>query len=161
MTFSPSPTAASAPAAAFFTRRTPAYRHKQIRVLVKVSGSLRLPPHNVSRAWMHSTNLQEATWHTSSLYTFSPHSGLIAAHEVEAIRPLPGEGVADWLMSRLLGWTGRHGQMEGGGGGGSPVPVPVRSEAVGQGRGVRNKDGMELYALRTRDGQEMQGGNRA
>lgn len=25
--------------------------------------------------------------------------------EVESIRPLPGEGVAEWLRNRLLGWT--------------------------------------------------------
>jgi hypothetical protein len=71
----------------------------------------------------HSLTLQEATWHTSSLYSFSPYTGLIASHEVETIRPLPGEGVAEWLMSRLLGWTSRHGQAHGQGQA-HPYPYP-------------------------------------
>ncbi|KAL0252406.1 hypothetical protein I308_101797 [Cryptococcus tetragattii IND107] len=79
----------------------PSHRMKQIRVLVSVYGTLRLPPH------------KEAKWHTSSLYTFSPTSGLIVSHEVETIRPLPGEGVAEWMMSRLLGWTSRNAGHEG------------------------------------------------
>lgn len=81
--------------------KSPPHRQKQIRVLLNITGIPRLPPHH------------EASWHTSSLYTFSPYSGLIAAHEVETIRPLPGEGVADWLMKSLLGWTGRVGDHEG------------------------------------------------
>lgn len=144
LTFSPSPAAANAPAASFFTRRVSAHRHKQIRVLLDISGMPRLPPHHVSApsaTWLScheyrivghekavyilGADWQETQWHTSSVYTFSPYSGLISSHEVETIRPLPGEGVADWLMSRLLGWTGRHGQWEGGG-----MPVPSRAVVV-------------------------------
>ncbi|WRT65585.1 uncharacterized protein IL334_002530 [Kwoniella shivajii] len=84
----------------------PSHRQKQIRVQVSIYGTPRLPPH------------KEAKWHTSSVYTFSPYSGLISSHEVETIRPLPGEGVAEWLMSRLLGWTSRQTVDEG------AVPCP-------------------------------------
>ncbi|OCF30331.1 hypothetical protein I316_08035 [Kwoniella heveanensis BCC8398] len=112
MTFSPSPSSGGVakvdPAAALMLSRRPipAHRQKQIRVQVAVYGKPRLPPHH------------EAKWHTSSLYSFSPYSGLITSHEVETIRPLPGEGVAEWLMSRLLGWTSRQGANEG------AVPCP-------------------------------------
>jgi hypothetical protein len=88
MTFSAAP-AASSPQSAVreaLLGRAPTHRQKQIRVLLTVTGKPRLPPH------------KEATWHTSSLYTFSPYSGLIASHEVETIRPLPGEGVGEWIM---------------------------------------------------------------
>jgi hypothetical protein len=40
------------------------------------------------------------------LFTFSPLSGLIKDHKVETIRPLPGEGAAEWLKNRLWGWRG-------------------------------------------------------
>ncbi|WVR03907.1 hypothetical protein IAU60_000906 [Kwoniella sp. DSM 27419] len=110
LTFSPSPSDAArtdnASALMLSRKPVPAHRNKQIRVLVSVWGTPRLPPHH------------EAKWHTSSLYTFSPYSGLIASHEVETIRPLPGEGVAEWLMSRLLGWTSRQHANEG------AVPCP-------------------------------------
>ena len=98
MTFPPPSSSPSNPPA-FYTEKT--HRQKQIRVLLSIHGMPRLPPHN------------EAMWHTSSLYTFSPYSGLIQSHEVEAIRPLPGEGVVEWLTSRMLGWTSRHGGSEG------------------------------------------------
>ncbi|WVQ94503.1 hypothetical protein IAU59_001582 [Kwoniella sp. CBS 9459] len=119
MTFSPSPSGAATakvdPAAASMLSRkpVPAHRQKQIRIQVAVYGRPRLPPHH------------EAKWHTSSLYTFSPYSGLITSHDVETIRPLPGEGVAEWLMSRLLGWTSRQGANEGA----VPCPSP-RTVAV-------------------------------
>lgn len=48
MSITPSPQAASAPAASFFTKRVPKYRHKQVRVLLSIRGIPRLPPHNVS-----------------------------------------------------------------------------------------------------------------
>lgn len=73
----------------------PPARQRQIRILLTLHGRPRLPPHN------------EATWHTSSLYSFSPYSGLIAHHEVETIRPLPGEGVTEWLRQSLFGFAGR------------------------------------------------------
>ncbi|RSH94573.1 hypothetical protein EHS25_004377 [Saitozyma podzolica] len=102
MTFSPQPNLPDNRADMLLSRKSvPQHRRKQIRVLVSVSGIPRLPPH------------KEATWQTSSLYTFSPYSGLIISHEVETIRPLPGEGVAEWVMSRLLGWTTRHAAGEG------------------------------------------------
>ncbi|ODN76787.1 hypothetical protein L202_05388 [Cryptococcus amylolentus CBS 6039] len=105
MTFSPAPRDLAKDdkrAALLMAQKgVPSHRLKQIRVLLSVYGTLRLPPHS------------EARWHTSSLYTFSPTSGLIVSHEVETIRPLPGEGVAEWLMSRLLGWTNRNGVAEG------------------------------------------------
>ncbi|AUB27888.1 hypothetical protein CKF44_07594 [Cryptococcus neoformans] len=105
MTFSPSPRdmrQESKRAAVLLAKKEiPSHRMKQIRVLVSVYGTLRLPPH------------KEAKWHTSSLYTFSPTSGLIVSHEVETIRPLPGEGVAEWMMSRLLGWTSKNAGHEG------------------------------------------------
>ncbi|WWD16613.1 hypothetical protein CI109_101041 [Kwoniella shandongensis] len=105
MTFSPSPADAAKESqtnALLLSRKpVPAHRKKQIRVLVSVYGTPRLPSHT------------EAKWHTSSLYTFSPTSGLISSHEVETIRPLPGEGVSEWLMSRLLGWTSRNAGHEG------------------------------------------------
>ncbi|WVQ78740.1 hypothetical protein IAT38_000827 [Cryptococcus sp. DSM 104549] len=110
MTFSPTPSDAAKdnPKASLILsqKKFPAHRQKQIRVLVSVWGTLRLPPHH------------ETKWHTSSLYTFSPVSGLIESHEVETIRPLPGEGVGEWLMSHLLGWTSRQGGHEG------AVPCP-------------------------------------
>ncbi|WWC60185.1 uncharacterized protein I303_102750 [Kwoniella dejecticola CBS 10117] len=110
MSFSPSPAnlAQSDPRSALILSRkpTPTHRQRQIRVQVAVYGIPRLPPH------------KEAKWYTSSLYTFSPYSGLITSHEVETIRPLPGEGVAEWLMSRLLGWTSRQSINEG------AVPCP-------------------------------------
>ncbi|WVO13242.1 hypothetical protein L204_100855 [Cryptococcus depauperatus] len=100
MTFSPSPSdlAKEDKKAALLIakQKVPTHRLKQIRVLVSVYGKLRLPPHT------------ETKWHTSSLYTFHPASGLILSHVVETIRPLPGEGVAQWLMSRLLGWSSTH-----------------------------------------------------
>ncbi|WVQ74523.1 hypothetical protein IAR50_004124 [Cryptococcus sp. DSM 104548] len=105
MTFSPAPRDLAKDdkraALVMAQKGVPSHRQKQIRVLLSVYGTLRLPPHS------------EARWHTSSLYTFSPTSGLIISHEVETIRPLPGEGVAEWLMSRLLGWTNRNGASEG------------------------------------------------
>ncbi|KAL7419743.1 hypothetical protein Q5752_005659 [Cryptotrichosporon argae] len=101
MTFSPLP--AGHPLA----RRTTT-RNRQIRVQVSIHGSPRLPPH------------KEATWQTSSLYSFCPRTGLIASHEVEAVRPLPGEGVAEWLLHRLLG---RQPEAD-------PQPQPCRSVAV-------------------------------
>ncbi|WWC68744.1 uncharacterized protein I206_102678 [Kwoniella pini CBS 10737] len=110
MSFSPSPStlAQSDPKSALILSKKPipTHRRKQIRVQVAVYGLPRLPPH------------KEAKWYTSSLYTFSPYSGLITSHEVETIRPLPGEGVAEWLMSRLLGWTSRQSINEG------AVPCP-------------------------------------
>ncbi|TXT06742.1 uncharacterized protein COLE_06073 [Cutaneotrichosporon oleaginosum] len=92
MTFSP-PTPPHSLSDSF--KDTPAQRHKQIRVQLALHGHPRLPPHH------------RAEWTTSNLYTFNPYSGLIASHEVEAIRPLPGEGVAEWVMGRVLGWTRR------------------------------------------------------
>ena len=56
---------------------------------------------------------QPTSWQTSSLYTFSPISGLIIHHQVETIRPLPGESVGAWLNERLWGWNVRAGQSEG------------------------------------------------
>lgn len=113
-------------------RAVPTNRQRQIRMLISVSGIPRLPPHKVSRAakpppGTASDPVQEAVWQTSSLYTFSPVSGLIASHEIETIRPLPGEGVAQWLMNSLLGWTSRQNHE-----GAIPCPraVAVRSEAV-------------------------------
>jgi hypothetical protein len=79
-----------------FSPPTPPHTHKQIRVQLALHGHPRLPPHH------------RAEWTTSNLYTFNPYSGLIASHEVEAIRPLPGEGVGEWVMHRLLGWTRRN-----------------------------------------------------
>lgn len=68
---------------------------------------------------------QEAVWKTCSLYTLCPRTGKIMSHEVESIRPLPGEGVTEWLKTRLLGWT-NHAKEE------VPcpraVPVPPESE---------------------------------
>ncbi len=93
MTFSP-PTPPHSLSDSF--KDTPAQRHKQIRVQLALHGHPRLPPHH------------RAEWTTSNLYTFNPYSGLIASHEVEAIRPLPGEGVGEWVMHRLLGWTRRN-----------------------------------------------------
>ena len=55
--------------------------------------------------------VQPTSWQTSSLYTFSPVSGLITEHLVETIRPLPGESVGAWLSARL--WHGRAGESEG------------------------------------------------
>jgi hypothetical protein len=64
-------------------------------------------------------------WKTSSLYTLSPLTGRIISHEVESIRPLPGEGVAEWLKTRLLGWTSAQKDHEN-----LPnIPCP-RAEAV-------------------------------
>ncbi|TXT10941.1 hypothetical protein VHUM_01692 [Vanrija humicola] len=83
-----------APSAARTPHPAPA-RQRQIRILLTLHGRPRLPPHN------------EATWHTSSLYEFSPYSGLIAHHEVETIRPLPGEGVTEWLRQSLFGFPAR------------------------------------------------------
>lgn len=71
--------------------KTPPHRQKQLRVLLTVHGLPRL----------HGLHPKPAEWHTSSLYTFNPYSGLIGVHEVEAIRPLPGEGVAEWVLARL------------------------------------------------------------
>lgn len=51
MSFSPSPQAATAPAAAFFTKRIPAHRHKQVRISMSIRGIPRLPPHNVSHLY--------------------------------------------------------------------------------------------------------------
>ncbi|WVQ64791.1 uncharacterized protein L199_002960 [Kwoniella botswanensis] len=120
MSFSPSPSdlAQSDPKSALLLAKkpVPAHRQKQIRVQVAVYGTLRLPPH------------KEAKWHTSSLYTFSPFSGLITSHEVETIRPLPGEGVAEWLMSRLLGWTSRQSVNEGAVPCPRTVALPTRNE---------------------------------
>ncbi|ORX33643.1 hypothetical protein BD324DRAFT_639000 [Kockovaella imperatae] len=81
-----------------------AKRQRQIRSLVTVRGKPRLP------------GGMEAVWHTSSLYTLSPYSGLIISHEVESIRPLPGEGVAEWLRNRLRGWRKEEDAL--------PVPCP-------------------------------------
>jgi hypothetical protein len=71
-------------------------------------------------------------WKTSSLYTICPRTGLILAHEVESIRPLPGEGVTEWLKTRLLGWTGHAKQHEGLHDGEVPcpraVPLPAENE---------------------------------
>ncbi|WVW80022.1 hypothetical protein I302_101995 [Kwoniella bestiolae CBS 10118] len=132
MSFSPSPSdlAKSDPKSALLLSQkpVPSHRQKQIRVQVAVYGTLRLPPH------------KEAKWHTSSLYTFSPYSGLITSHEVETIRPLPGEGVAEWLMSRLLGWTSKQTINEGG-----AVPCP-RTVALP----TRNE--MERFKRRAGDG---------
>lgn len=125
MTFSPQPNLPDNRTDMLVSRKpVPQHRRKQIRVLVSVSGIPRLPPHKVGslstppRSLRNPTEdpliqMQEATWQTSSLYTFSPYSGLIISHEVETIRPLPGEGVAEWVMSRLLGWTTRHAAGEG------------------------------------------------
>ncbi|ORY27450.1 hypothetical protein BCR39DRAFT_538069 [Naematelia encephala] len=96
MTLSPTPPAATPliPGKALtLSRKSIASRQKQIRIQISVHGTPRLPPH------------KESTWQTSSLYTLSPYSGLIMTHEVESIRPLPGEGVAEWMRSRLLGWV--------------------------------------------------------
>ncbi|KAK8861476.1 hypothetical protein IAR55_002297 [Kwoniella newhampshirensis] len=132
MTFSPSPADAakeSQSAALLLSRKpVPAHRKKQIRVLVSVNGTPRLPSHT------------EAKWHTSSLYTFSPTSGLITSHEVETIRPLPGEGVAEWLMSRLLGWTSRHAGPEGAIPCPRTVAVPDTSEMARFKKGGRARD---------------------
>jgi hypothetical protein len=54
---------------------------------------------------------QPTSWQTSSLYTFSPVSGLVTEHLVETIRPLPGESVGAWLSARL--WHGRAAESEG------------------------------------------------
>lgn len=85
----------------------PDKRVRQIRVMLSIHGTPRLPPHKV------------AVWHTSNLYTFSPYSGLIAEHEVEAIRPLPGEGVMEWIQGAVSGWTKN----------GTAVPGTVRASA--------------------------------
>ncbi|WVF67122.1 hypothetical protein IAT40_001867 [Kwoniella sp. CBS 6097] len=141
MTFSPTPSGTGTgtgaakvdPAAAMMLSRKPipAHRQKQIRIQVAVYGRPRLPPHH------------EAKWHTSSLYTFSPYSGLITSHEVETIRPLPGEGVAEWLMSRLLGWTSRQGANEGA----VPCPSP-RTIAIPAELGERSRLRTECERLR-------------
>ena len=80
---------------------------------------------------------QESVWHTSSLYTFSPLTGLIISHEVETVRPLPGEGVAEWLMTRLLGWTQRQGVNEGA----IPCPRTVPVEVDRRFERVRSLEG--------------------
>ncbi|OCF74863.1 hypothetical protein I204_03706 [Kwoniella mangroviensis CBS 8886] len=120
MSFSPSPSdvvqSDSKSASLLAKKPVPSHRQKQIRVQVAVYGTLRLPPH------------KEAKWHTSSLYTFSPYSGLVTSHEVETIRPLPGEGVAEWLMSRLLGWTSRQSVNEGAVPCPRTVALPTRNE---------------------------------
>ncbi|BEI82464.1 hypothetical protein CcaverHIS002_0303320 [Cutaneotrichosporon cavernicola] len=108
MTFSP-PQAPHSLADGF--KDTPAVRHRQIRVMLSLHGIPRLPPHHC------------AEWTTSNLYTFNPYSGLIASHEVEAIRPLPGEGVGEWVKHRLLGWT-RQAEPAG------PVGFSVKIEDV-------------------------------
>ncbi|GMK56300.1 hypothetical protein CspeluHIS016_0301400 [Cutaneotrichosporon spelunceum] len=92
----------------------PTSRHRQIRVMLSLHGIARLPPH------------PHAEWTTSNLYTFNPYSGLIATHEVEAIRPLPGESVAGWVMHRLLGWTWRAEPA-------GPVGFSVKTEEVPRG----------------------------
>jgi hypothetical protein len=109
MTF-PQPSANSGSAAADVLAGAPLRRQKQIRVLLSIEGNPRLPPHKA------------ATWSTSSLFTFSPATGLIASHEVEAIRPLPGESVAEWL-GKALGFS-----RAGGGGGAVPCPRTARVE---------------------------------
>ncbi|WWC87757.1 uncharacterized protein L201_002649 [Kwoniella dendrophila CBS 6074] len=120
MSFSPTPSqlaqSDTRSALIFVKKPIPSHRQKQIRVQVAVYGTPRLPPH------------KEAKWYTSSVYTFSPYSGLITSHEVETIRPLPGEGVAEWLMSRLLGWTSRQSINEGAVPCPRTVALPVTSE---------------------------------
>jgi hypothetical protein len=133
MTFSPAPTSSSSTLSRLMLNRKPipAHRQKQVRVSLSLYGTPRFPPHKVSpvTSLIYQRTViepkQESIWRTSSLYTFSPHSGLIASHEVETIRPLPGEGVSEWLMNRLLGWTSRQNE------GLAPCPraVPVRVES--------------------------------
>ncbi|KAJ9109208.1 hypothetical protein QFC21_000537 [Naganishia friedmannii] len=83
-------------------------RNRQVRVELSVNGTPRLTPD-------HPTS-----WKTSSLYTFSPLSGLIIEHEVETIRPLPGEGVAEWLSHRLWGFRANTGEEL------NPIPAHAR-----------------------------------
>ncbi|KAJ9125555.1 hypothetical protein QFC22_000517 [Naganishia vaughanmartiniae] len=83
-------------------------RNRQVRVELSVNGTPRLTPD-------HPTS-----WKTSSLYTFSPLSGLIIEHEVETIRPLPGEGVAEWLSHRLWGFRANTSEEL------NPVPAHAR-----------------------------------
>ncbi len=95
-------------------------RQRHVRVLLTIYASPRLPPHQVRSPpffFPHFAlivlSLQPTSWQTSSLFTFSPLSGLIKEHKVETIRPLPGEGVAEWLKNRLWGWRGQEGHMLG------------------------------------------------
>lgn len=135
MTFSPTPKdLVSRRDLLLLSRRPiPSHRQKQTRVLVSVTGTPRLPTNHVSFSAIYCRSQlirwQEAIWRTSSLYTFSPLSGLIISHEVESVRPLPGEGVAEWLKHRLLGWTGAKHDEEA-----IPcpraVPVPTEAELV-------------------------------
>ncbi|EIW66606.1 hypothetical protein TREMEDRAFT_57761 [Tremella mesenterica DSM 1558] len=112
MSFSPSPSFSPTLLRGTSDVSTLPKRQKQIRVLLQIYGKPRLPPH------------KETIWHTSSMYSFSPYSGLINLHEVETIRPLPGEGVAEWLMTHLLNLTHRAGQGEGG------IPAPGGAASV-------------------------------
>jgi hypothetical protein len=129
MTFSPAPTSSSSALSRLMLARKPipAHRQKQIRVSLSLYGTPRFPPHKVrpSPSYYTVADKQESIWRTSSLYTFSPYSGLIASHEVETIRPLPGEGVSEWLMNRLLGWTSRQNE----GLAHCPRAVPIREDA--------------------------------
>lgn len=95
LTYSPhSPLSTSSPSSPSpIDSSIPARRQRQIRVMLSIHGTPRLPPH------------KHAVWHTSNLYTFSPYSGLVSEHEVEAIRPLPGEGVMEWIQHAVGGWT--------------------------------------------------------
>jgi hypothetical protein len=129
MTFPNSPPSSSSFSRLLLARKpVPTHRKRQIRVHLSLYGTPRFPTHKVNHHLSVScrTNAklmyQESIWRTSSLYTFSPYSGLIASHEVETIRPLPGEGVSEWLMNHLLGWTSRQNE------GLAPCPraVPVR-----------------------------------
>lgn len=142
MTFSPAPKdlVTSQTTAMLLSRRgIPSHRQKQIRVLVSVHARQRLLPNHVSQqpgsaARRQTTDRsipQEAVWKTSSLYTLSPVSGLISKHEVESIRPLPGEGVAEWLKNKLLGWT-KQGDVQHEQGIPCPraVRVPAESEMM-------------------------------
>lgn len=101
-------------------------RQRQVRILLKVTGTSRL-----------GSSTTPTIWQTSSLFSFCPISGLIAEHKVETIRPLPGEGVAEWLRGRLMGHLAGAGASAGGvvapGGTASNGGVGGRGQSVPEG----------------------------